>query len=223
MKAVNWAGFSLMVLSVDRGDQIERLRLQFPHARDGVNAGHLGLGEHLLLHVQDAGVDLIGHQRRNVLGGDADEVHVLRVDLGGAKHGAAVDVGKAARLLDADTLAFEIGHCRNVGPSDHRGFELGRIDVDDASRRALGDADDGQRTGRHTNVGIACQHRAIDLDAAVQRDGLHRDAVLLVKPEVLGDQHRHVHDVGRARRHGDHQVFGAGHGRQCQHRTCQQG
>ena len=90
-----------------RQEGIERLRLQLPHAPNGVQVRHLALGQHFLFDMQDRGVDLIGDQRRHVFACDADEVDVLGIDLGRAQYAAAQNVGKTAGLLDADALALQ--------------------------------------------------------------------------------------------------------------------
>ena len=110
-----------------REECIERLRLQLPHARDGVQVRHLGLGEHFLLDVQDCSIDLVGDERRNVLARDRDEVYFFRIDLCGTQHAAAEEVGEAARFLDADALALEIGHRLDLAAHHHRGLKFGQI------------------------------------------------------------------------------------------------
>lgn len=186
-----------------RQEGVERLGLQLPHSADGVQIRHLALGEHFLLDIQDRGVDLVRHQGRHVFAGDANEVDVFRIDPGGAQNAAAKQVGESARLLNADALSFQIFRRLDFGAHHLRGFELRQIGRQRLHRGAIGAADDGRRTRRQAEIDVAGEQRALDFHTIAQRNDVDIEPGLFVEAEFLGDDHRHVHDIGRRGRNAD--------------------
>ena len=56
---------------------------------------------------------------RHILARDRHEVYFFRIDLCGTQHAAAENVGEATRLLNADTLAFEISQRLDLAAHNH--------------------------------------------------------------------------------------------------------
>ena len=117
--------------------------------------GHLLLSQHLLLDMQNSGVDLIGNQCRHVLRRDAYKIDVLWVDVGSAQHILAQNIGEAAGLLDADALACQVGHCLYIVADDHRGLKLVERSQNGLDLCILRNADGGERGRRHCDINIS--------------------------------------------------------------------
>ncbi len=168
--------------------------------------------------MQDGRVDLVRYQGRHVFAGDGDEIHFFRIDLGRTQDAAAEQVGKAARLLNTDALALEVGHGLDIAAHHQRGFKLRQIGGQRLHGGAVGAADDGRRAGGQPQIDIAGEQRAIDLHTVAERNDVDVETGLLIEAEFLGDDHRHVDDIGRRCRDADGDLgLRAGRTRQRQH------
>jgi hypothetical protein len=104
-------------------------------------------------------------------------------------------LAKGADVLDANVLAFQLGHCRNRLRRDHGDGQSVRVRANDRHFPARHRGVDHWLNARATDRHIASDHRLHDLHARVEVLDGDVQRLLLEKPHFLGDHHV---DVGKA-------------------------
>src|SRR5262249_56641698 len=67
----------------------------------------------------------------------------------------------------------------------------------------MGATDNGRGTGSEAKLDIARQQGAVNFRPVAERDDVNVKTGLLIKPEFLCDDRRHVDDIGRRRWYAD--------------------